>query len=395
MKPYYKKFMSTVLSKYLLFTLINLLITVAVYAQYSDTSVYYFKHEKFGKGFADTIRVNTLAEADYFRVVYPSDKFHRFTINEYYTNGKVKSIGTTIAGINPYLLSSVAVQYDGDFAAFYPNGKRKSTVHFTNGHKDGDEYVFYPDGKIYAYIKNSVHQQRLIQFDMDVTVVKSLFWECYDKKGNMTCQNGDGEWVSYNSTFDTIFMHGPMKKGLRDGKWYGNTLRPDSIKYTYIYKKGEITDRVGYDKMGTAYPFDNINERADCNKGTVFSFLQSIRNHLKLPPGTDKPNIDTMHASFIIEKDGSISNFHVLGYDLSPIVKDAFVKALKPDKVWMPAKYYGIPFRTLMVLPFYVERYSTTKTNDFNYNPTTNKLQRTVTTTNTKSVYGSQTLVDF
>lgn len=375
--------------------MLNLVMVTGIYAQKRDTSVYFYKLANWGEGFTSVIQVNSLNEADYFRVVYPSETFHHYIINEFYKNGKIKLMGTTIPGTDPVTLNTADVPYDGDVATYYQNGKKQSLAHFVNGAKNGDEYLFYPDGKVYCYMKNSPHKQWNSQFNSNQDVTKSLFLECYDKGGNMICQNGNGEWITYSSDYSHVIMHGPVKNGYKDGKWTGNTFRADSIKYAYIYKKGEIKESFGYDKSGLTYPFEQIHQRANCTKGDVFSFLQSIRNHLKLPRGEDQLNIDTMHICFIIEKNGAITDFHVLGDSLSPMVKAAFTRALKPGSLWTPGKYYGVPFRTRVVLPFYVYRATSTTVEKTYTTVIGQKDQVTTTTRNSKELFGNEKLIDF
>lgn len=375
--------------------ILNLGLAAGSHAQKRDTSVYFYKSADFSDGISSSIQVNSFAEADYFRVVYPSETFHHYIINEFYKDGKVKLIGNTVPGADPGTLSGAGVAYDGDVASYYPNGKKKSLSHFVNGVKDGDEYLFYPDGKVYCYVKNSPGKQWNSRFNYNMDITKSKYLECYDRKGAMICQDGNGEWITYTSDFDKVVMHGPVKNGYKDGRWVGNTYRADSIKYAYIYKRGEIKESYGYDRSGIAYPFEEVHQRADCAKGDVFSFLQSIRNHLKLPKGEEQLNIDTMHVCFIVEKNGTITDFHVLGDNLSSTVKDAFALALKPGNLWTPGKYYGVPFRTRIILPFYVYRNTSTSVHK-TYTTEIGGMDRTTTTTRkSKELFANEKLIDF
>jgi hypothetical protein len=374
-----------------------LLLTTTICSAQRDTSIFYYKAQSIGEGFTDTLQVSRLADADYFRVVYPTETFNGYTVNEFYKDGKRKLLGTTIPHINKNTLGVIDIEYEGDVATYYPDGKKQSITHYIKGVKDGDQYLFYPDGKVYCYLKNSPHSQWNAQFNIHQNVTQSLLMDCYDKSGNMICQGGNGNWITYSPGYDKEIMRGAVKNGYKEGKWDGNTYRADSIKYSYAYHKGNIDESIGYDRAGTAYPFKQVYERADCAKGNVFSFIDYTRNHVKLPAGTDdiNINIDTMHVCFIIEKNGTLSDFHVLGDYLSPEIKGAFAKALKPNSLWTPGKYYGVPFRTRMILPLRIYTNTRTTTQKV-YTPVIGGRDYTYRSTQTsEQVFGQEKMLDF
>jgi hypothetical protein len=61
-------------------------------------------------------------------------------------------------------------------------------------------------------------------------------------------------------------------------------------------------------------------------------------------------SVDTAHISFIVEKDGHLSDFKVLG-DVSSNVEIALSDAFSKCRDWLPSIYYGIPLRTRIILP--------------------------------------------
>ena len=61
-------------------------------------------------------------------------------------------------------------------------------------------------------------------------------------------------------------------------------------------------------------------------------------------------SIDTLHVSFVIEKDGHLDEFNVLG-DVAPQLKDAIFAGLAKCHDWAPERIFGVPFRTRIILP--------------------------------------------
>jgi len=300
----------------------------------ADTTILYFK--VIG---GTTASVRSLEEADFFRLVLPPDSGdNRYNIKEFYKNGKVKLIGKHYArGFNP---TSGVVTFDGDCVSFYPNGKKSSVAHYKDGDKVGLEYLFYPDGKIYCCRKH--------QWTNSALKRPYLHWECYDASGNMICKEGAGKWIEYDNDFKNIIFEGPVLDGLKNGEWRGST---DTIKYTYQFKKGFIISSVGYDKKGNAHPFNNEFEQATYRSGPLV-FLERLRNRIKLPKDASgrKISIDTMHVSFVVERDGKLSQFEISGM-VNPEVKTVVFAALEKSNEWIPSKIYGMPFRTKVVLP--------------------------------------------
>jgi len=321
----------------LCFTIFIISINTAICQIKPDTTVYYFKYAQ-----PQDALITNAERADYFRVILPPDQNDdRSNIKEFYKNGKAKLIGKSGSETISNLKSSQIV-LDGDCVSYYSNGKKESTVHYSKGYKDGVEYIFYPDGKVYCSIKHILFQE---------IYEKTLFWECYDDKGNMICQNGNGLWLLYDENYKNVINQGNIKNGYEDGEWHGRTLRPDSITYVYFYKKGDLIKSLGY-KDKIAYPFNEAFEHASYHKGELTDFIENLKGHLKWPIGEDgkKISLDTIQISFIIEKDGTLNEIEVLGTQKSNI-KEALVTALKKTDKWTPAKYYGVPFRTNVILP--------------------------------------------
>jgi hypothetical protein len=306
-------------------------------AQKSDTTILYFKIDH-----GALTRVESLDEADYYRLVIPPDPGDkRLNVKEVYKNGNVKLIGKIYDSYYAPAPTSTVIQYDGQCIAYYESGKKSAMINYKNGRKDGMEYLFYPTGKIYCVLKHSLSSK--------FTEYK---WECYDAQGNQICQEGNGKWIDYKNNYTEIASEGPIKDGCMDGEWHsvGTTFR-DTVKLVYEFKVNRLLSSVGYDKQGIAHPFKSEIERAEYKSGNI-DFVIDLRHNIKLPRDTDgkKMSIDTNHVFFIVEKDGRLTGFKMYG-DVDPKLKDAVFAGLAKINGWTPHKIFGIPYRTELVFP--------------------------------------------
>jgi len=378
-----------------LFVALNGLGASRTFYKSGDTIIYYFRHIHNPNGMYNNgnmsydVMVNSLAESDYLRIITPSADKGKINVEEYYSTGKPKKLGTANSNI-PQGYMAVYLKFTGDCATFYPDGKKQSILHYDeNGIKDGDEYVFYPNGKLYCHKKNfKSHDYSLSDHD-------SLDMECYDKQGNTICEGGNGHWLIYDNNFNRIFIQGPVKKGLPDGVWTGNTYRADSIKFSFLFKKGKIIKQTGFDKNGVAYDYKDSFERAKYGDRKPIIFLEMLLNRLQTPRDENgkKIAIDTMHISFIIEKDGHTTDFKVQG-DVPAAVQASFLNAFnKFHNNWVPGKYFGIPFRTQIILPVKTINYSSLKS-DVNFDASSN-LKHTITSSYSEKIFYYERMIDF
>lgn len=280
--------------------------------------------------------VHSIDRANYFILITPPDAGDdRNNVEGFYKDGKIKFIGKDIPNSNS--LKTGRVLLDGDCISYYPNGKRSSIVHYKTGYKDGLEYFYYSDGTEYSCIKH--------QLQKSITIDDPLDWECFDKNGNKICVDGNGHWITYNDENRTIELEGEVVNGHREGVWRGGIIKPDTVTYIYKYKKGQILSSIGYDKKGMAYPFEEEQTLANYRGGK--NFLDAFIDRIKIPKDENdhKMSIDTIHVSFIVEKNGSVDQFQIIG-NVNSQLKDAIFVALAKYYTWNPTRLYGVPFRT-------------------------------------------------
>jgi antitoxin component YwqK of YwqJK toxin-antitoxin module len=316
-----------------LFIVVNILAFDAT-ARSIDTAVMFFTYG------GQTVR--TLDSADYYMLILsPTPPDNRYNIQEFYKNGKIKLIGKGDEKENS--MRTGIVRLVGDCTTYYPDGNKSGLIHYNNGYKEGLEYLYYPNGNVLSVIKHIIASSSIYD--------ETYYWDCYDDEGTPICKDGNGKWIKYDDSCRYIKLEGQVKNGYMEGDWTGKVFLPDTIKYTYYYKRSLIQSSVGYDKTGKAFPFANDFEPATYKSGPLL-FLERLRNHIKLPKDTNglKMLIDTEHISFTVEKDGKLSQFGI-GGNVAALLKEAVYDALAKSNEWIPSKIYGVPFRTQIILP--------------------------------------------
>jgi len=300
--------------------------------QKTDTLKFYYQQQ--GRFFK---RIPGADSCDFFKVIIPDAK-HRFnSVREYYRDGKLKLAGRSIADERRDTLG--AVYFQGECIQFYNTGKRKAITTYKDGVKDGPEYLYYPNGQLYCINKFEYASGR---------PAKLVYWECHDKNGNTISENGNGNWIIYDDDLNEVYMQGPIVNGEKDGRWAGAIkLYSDSVRYVYNYHRGRLVSAAGYDKEDNKYPFTSEIVKPFYKWGPR-DFVDTFHGNLKIPKDAQghKMNVDTVRISFILEKDGTLSQFSTVG-DTDPVLADALMAAfLKTSAGWTPGKYFGIPLRT-------------------------------------------------
>jgi len=84
----------------------------------------------------------------------------------------------------------------------------------------------------------------------------------------------------------------------------------------------------------------------------MLTFLDVLRSHIKIPHAIHgkKMPIDTLKVSFVVEKDGHIDEFSLIG-EVDSLLKDAVFAGLKQCDHWSALKLYGKPLRTRIIIP--------------------------------------------
>ena len=210
----------------------------------------------------------------------------------------------------------------------------------------GEESHFYPDGKL------SEVRDYADSLNKDRTSIKRnyLIITYNDVDGKPLLTNGNGVYKIYNKDYTKATTQGEVKNGLKDGEWIIHANK-DSLLVTETYSKGIFLNGTAKLFNGETYTYTEP-EKAPEFKGGIQAFYKFLGKTLRYPAEAFKSRTQgKVMVSFIIEKDGSLTNLKEVG--LSPaavLTKEAF-RVLELSPKWSPGIQYGRPVRTIYTVP--------------------------------------------
>jgi len=307
--------------KFLTITIFTLLFFQTAKAQKQDTLLYYMKNN--GRV------VSTKDSADYIMLILPLDSATaRYPVQIYYPNGKRKLVATSLNN------DCRAIKFDGTAVGFFENGKRKDVINYKDGKYLGDFIAYYPNGKLYY------------QENIDAAGKVHLI-ECRDTIGNVLATGGSGKWIFFDDDYKSVTTEGNVADSLQEGEWHG--LIGDKIICVSKFKKGKFISGVYHDINGKNHPFTGTLVQPIFNdvSGTYSNFLQK---NIKYPAEDRENNVQgKVIINFIIERDGTPSNFKVImGPDQS--MEDEAIREFS-KATWIPELQNGMPVRSYYTLP--------------------------------------------
>lgn len=304
-----------------IFILALLLLQTAT-AQRRDTSIYYF--EKSGK------ITDTKDSANYFVVVMPPDTVvdkNLFIVKGFYMDGKTRFTGTSKN-------KTPRFKYQGTLIAYFPNGAKKRTMSYENGIVLGDVVEYYPNGKLYNIKTNSAEKS-------------VLFKECRDSTGKVLAENGNGQWIKFDESFNRIEVRGAIKNGLGDGIWHIRVN--DSLETINEYKNGNIVSIANSYKSGYK-TYAMVETEPEFPGGTTV-FGEFISHNVVYPIAARKNGTQGhVIVTFVIESDGTLTNVKVakgIGYGCD----EESVRVVKLSPPWKPGYQDGRPVRVVYTVP--------------------------------------------
>jgi protein TonB len=110
-----------------------------------------------------------------------------------------------------------------------------------------------------------------------------------------------------------------------------------------VFSQGQVTDSVVY---------DFVEEYAEFPGGADF-LHKWIAKNFELPQEVNKSEQGKIYLSFVIEKDGSVSNIRITR-GLSEKLNNEAIKLVQKMPSWKPAINNGKPVRSRFMLPISV-----------------------------------------
>jgi hypothetical protein len=314
------------MSKPFTLLILSLLFFQPVKAQmHKDTLVYYMKNN--GR------TVVNKALADYYLIILPADNSSGKTlypINEYYPSGRSKLMGLSDSAKYNRL------KFEGSCISYYANGHKKSISNYSHGVLAGDETLYYPNGSICANQNYSYKNQILLI-------------ECRDSTGKILAENGNGKWLRFNDENKGI-EEGMVKDSLEDGEWK-ETVN-DSLKYITVYNRGLVVSTSDPGKALGERVFTAVENEPQFANGGAAGFNQFLGRTVRFPAYDREHGVaGKVITTFIVEKDGSLSNIRSVRYpDKSNA--EAAENALKLSPPWTPGMQNGQTVRTQYTISF-------------------------------------------
>ena len=298
--------------------------TLAAIIPKQDTMLFYMKNSG---GF-----VNNKDSADYFLFIMPPDSSSGFyPIYEYFPNGKTKLVGSS--STNQYN----KISFEGVRMEYFPNGRRESYTTYKAGKLCGNFVYYFPNGKVYT-IGNVTEkgQRKLI--------------ECRDSIGNILTENGNGKWINFDSDFKSIVIQGSVKDSLKEGEWDG--MDGERIACVDIYKHGNLVSGTYYFKSGKKYQFYTDDVEPTYANGGPAGFNTYLAKAVVYPvPDRDGKSQGKVVATFVIEKDGTLSNIKIVRSPTDSMAAE-IVRVIKASPPWIPGIQNGVPVRVQFTISF-------------------------------------------
>lgn len=328
--------------------------------------------------------------ANYFRVCVLDTVNLQFAgvVRDFTKDGKLVMTGNYVRGMK-----------NGEFVFQYLNGKIEMQGQFVDNQRTGRWKYFHPNGRL----------KQEVQFVNEGNFTIESF---YDSVGNQLVKSGTGPWREEYRVYKyskSIITRGKLKNYLFDGDWTSissdGTLLLEERYRNGKFVKGEAHDTTGrplgilqeaipnkvivpyqlavmetfnyaYGISGDDYPllrkvlpykrkfpadstpisneiYTIVEESASPSCG-MGGFYQTVANNIRYPPDARRMGIEgRVYVEFVIEADGSLSDFRVI----KGIGKGCDEEALRVIEmaakqcVWNPGVQRGKPVRQRYTLP--------------------------------------------
>ncbi|WP_342646587.1 TonB family protein [Mucilaginibacter sp. CSA2-8R] len=308
-------------------SLITILLSSILFSAYAQRqNVYYIK------GISQ--KVSTRDSADFIRIVREPDSGSvLYKLTEYYGNGTQKLLGLS-STIDP-------IKFEGISTTFDKNGKRRTVLNFKAGRLLGDQYYYYPNGKLreartYLAPGKDFKEIYLINTYNDST-----------GKALVTAGNGHYQNQDYQNK---TFSEGELKDGLKQGEWK-TSVKNDSIIVNEIYNSGTFVKGTAKFANGEVVTYDKP-ETLPQFPGGVDGFGRFLGRTLRYPADAQRNGIQgRVMLSFVVEKDGSLTNIHPVGASPSPLLTEEATRVLNESPKWQPGMQYGRAVRVQYTVP--------------------------------------------
>ena len=303
----------TVMKKYLFFFILCSFVFNAAFAQKSDTVVCYIKNS--GK------IVSTKDSADFFLVIFPPDTDvdkKLFIVKEFYPNGKIRLICSSRNNTLKHL------KFQGPYIVYFLNGHKREKGMYEKGQPVGYIIEYYPDGRLYNRQTYTPDHNLLLN-------------ECRDSTGKVLAENGNGTWITFlGDSFNENYSEGQVKNGMKEGEW--RAIIKNTVNFTWVFEKGKLLAAHPVESLEKIYTSVDTVPAFPGGKNAFSLFLAQHIHYRR--NGTH----GAVLVSFVVEKDGSLTNIKVDRGIGDGCDEEAF-RTVSLSPRWKPGIQDGKPVR--------------------------------------------------
>ncbi|TKC00538.1 energy transducer TonB [Pedobacter cryophilus] len=304
--------------------LLNFYILLASQIFAQEKTTYYIKEQNRP--------VSNLDSADYIRTIanYKNNE-GLYDVFEYYKDNSKKRIGNS-------LKNTFSPEYSGNVLSYYKNGNKQSVENYTKGKKNGISNYFYQNGNLKKKIEFSVNEKKE-EVELMIQIADSLGKNFLDETSSGRFKIIDG-----NNEIEGEYLNG-NKNGVF--KTHDFNLNED---YLDEYKNGEYIKGKTTDSSGKEIEYNKLFVLPTF-KGGLQAFGKFLSKNLEYPDISRRNKTQgRVYLSFVVEKDGSLSEIKVLKGVSSEIDTEA-LRVLNISPNWTSGTYRSKPIRVSYTLP--------------------------------------------
>ena len=320
--------------KYIFIFSLTLFLTSKISAQQKQHT-YFLKN--------DGREVELKDSADYIRVIETPDSGERyFSVKEFYQDGSKKLVGKA-SSFKPLVV------YEDTIVNYYKNGMKESAINYQKNVSLGMAYYFFENGKLKKQVE--FLEMKIVQkkdggsrYEYNTKLIYQV-----DSLGKVLVKDGNGHLIdTLKFEKDQFIEEGDYKNGFKDGVWKGYYASGRS-SYEERYHDEKLISGVNT-VDGKAYEY-SILEIPPVYKGGIDSFYRYLGRSIRYPRAAYKNGISgSVHVSFIVEKDGKVSNASIMKSVFGAIDQEA-LRVVSASPNWIPGMRRGVPVRVKYNIP--------------------------------------------
>ena len=199
-----------------------------------------------------------------------------YKVKEYYLSGQLMA---TVTYKGPGFLIKI-----GNSKTYYENGQQKAELNYVEGAISGAYKYWYENGQLKeegVYINQNLKEPNI--FDKQVN-------SYFSQNGDTMVFQGNGFLKEIAE--EKLLSSGPIKAGLKDGKWFGYDSIVD-VSFTELYENGVLVNGTSMDMIGNEFAYQKVMISSEPVIGETL-YRQCIGDYLsqKYPKSAKRKGIE-------------------------------------------------------------------------------------------------------